>query len=176
MANKHFPKKSNKDEVEDTVRGIFGDAADSILEMLDGNDTDSATILTTKAMLASAISLLPTLEEAVKESPGSRTVYPFTTLVDQIRSLISDVQAQQDARLVADSICANQVHPCFLSLAQFTVDSIYRLRSGLRDHITKEDRKDVGRMIDETARSIAMYMEEQSRDLQTKITSRIVDL
>lgn len=28
MANSHFPKKkkTNKDEVEDTVRGIFGDA------------------------------------------------------------------------------------------------------------------------------------------------------
>lgn len=163
------------DEIEAGLRLVFGDASDSIQELMESNDTDSAIVLAQKKMLASTLALIPNTEKLVDGTDGTKGVYQYSTLINTARSLIEDISAQQDAQLIAESINTNYVHPTVLSLLQFTVDSLYRLRAGLKDYIQPEDKKAVGAMINDTANGMAAFYESKSVELQGKIMKRITD-
>jgi hypothetical protein len=167
--------RDKEDDLEEGLKLVFGEASDKIQELLEGNDTDSAITLSQRKMLASTLALIPKVETLVQDSGGARGVYQYNTLINTARCLIEDISAQQDAALIADSINANYVHPTVGQMAQFTMDTLYRLRGGLKDYIEPEDKKVVGKMIEETAVSIARYFEEKSTELQNKISQRIVD-
>lgn len=167
------PKLPNK--AAKGLKLLFGDSSEKILEMLQQDDTESGVLLAQKQMLITTLSMIPDAEKAVKSSEGSRGIYQYVQLINLAQSQIETIKAQMDVGLVADSICANSVHPTFLSLAQHVVTSMYRLRSELRDFIKAEDRPNVKRLLDDTIRGMAAYMEEQNKDLQSKIRQRISD-
>ncbi len=154
---------------------MFGDSSDKILEMLEQDDTESGIVLAQKQMLLTTLSMIPDSEKAVKESNGRHGIYQYVQLINLAQTQIETIKAQMDVSLVADSICANSVHPTFLSLINHVITSMMRMRNELGEYVSKEDRKEVGRMINDTIRGIGAYMEEQNKELQAKIRQRISD-
>lgn len=171
--SKHLP--SPKNVLAKKLKGVFGDASDKILEMLDSNETDSAIALTKKQLLASALALIPDTEAAVRESKGAKGVYQYTSLVTTARQLIEDLQAMQDTGMIADSISNSLVKPTFLNTTQFMVDSHFRLRNALMELVPDKNSKKMRSLVDETAKSIASYMQSECGDLCDRIKTRIVE-
>ena len=170
------PINSKNRQVRKGLRMMFGEASDKILDMLQQDDTEeSGLLLAQKQMFLTTLSMIPDAERAVKESAGKHGIYQYVQLTQLAQTQIETIKAQMDVSLVADSICANAVHPTFLSLVNHVITSMMRMRNELGEYVSKEDRKEVGRMINDTIRGIGAYMEEQNKELQAKIRQRISD-
>lgn len=169
-------KKVLAPEVADKLEAIFGDAAPTLLTLLEGDDKDGALLLTQRKMLASSISILPEVERAVLASSGAKGVYPFTTLVTSIQQQIESLQAQQDSRLVAESLCSTSVSPAFLKIAQVLTNQLFMLRASLRDYVKPEHVPEVNRMLEDSARAMVASLDAENTALQQKITQRLSDI
>ncbi len=157
------------------IKLMFGDdMAERIYSLIELNDTESGVLLAQKQMLITTLSLIPSAEEAAKS--GGNGVYRYVQLVNLAQSQIETIKAQMDVQLVADSICDNTIQPTFLHLAQYVMLAMYRFRGELKDYIQAKDRKEVGRMINETIRAIAATLDEQNKGVQAKVRQRIVDV
>lgn len=165
----------NNGNLKARLKGVFGSNSDKILELIETNETDSAIALTKKTLLASALGLIPDAEANVKDSGGSKGVYQYTSLVTTARQLIEDLQAMQDTGLIADSINNSLVKPTFLNTTQFMVDSHFRLRNALMDIVPDKHSKTMRKLVDDTAKSIASYMQQECTELGDRIKSRIVE-
>lgn len=166
-----------KKQVKDlsSLTAHFGKDSSRVQDLISNNDSDSAIELAQKSMLKMMIGLIPIAETQYREFKNERAAYALNALVSQSRELIADIQSTKDRSLVADAIIANVIHPTFISIGQFIIDSNRYLRKDLAEVVDAKDMANVTSALDKNMRSIGQYLQQTVDMLNERIQKMLVD-
>lgn len=151
-----LPKK-----VKVQIEADFGKHAPRLIEMLEMDRTDGALTLLKKKLLQTSVGLLPHAERTVRESQSARGVYQFSTLVSQIREIMSDIEADRDRDLLMKVLDDQVIKPSFMDAAQQVVIRHHEFRKAIERHVRDESVQDVNIALKKLAQALARDMQEE---------------
>ena len=120
------------------AKSVFGDKADSIVEMLDVGNNDGALSVTIKTLLHTLINILPKVESYVLRTDGQKGVYQLSQLVSQMRDVCADIQAYRDKTNLGSTLVERYVRPSFLDIGVQIMQAWILLDGAARDRMTPE--------------------------------------
>lgn len=168
-------RKSNRKKAKKLAKrlkrykSIFKGKVSDIQRFIETNDSDNAIDQAQRQLLLMLIELIPIAEDKYREFGNERAAYALNSLVSQIRELISDIRSEEDSSQLVQKILNNILHPTFLLLGQNLVDNMYHLRKQIEIYVKPEDMKIVNTRVNESAKNMASYLEEQYKHLMEKI-------
>lgn len=151
------------------VEANFGKHSGAIIQMLEMNNNDGGITLLKKRLLQMTINVLPAAEQQLVETGAQKGVYQFATLVSQIRELITDIQADNDKKYVAQSIAETILKPAFMMLAQDIINDHHDFRRATENFVKTEHAREHSSELRELAKTLANKMTVSYRDVSTKI-------
>lgn len=95
---------------------ILDSSANEIYQLLEVNQTDSATQLLYKRVIQSAYQMLSKIEQSTTET-DTKKAYPFNALASTLRDYLVDLQSSLDRAALAESIIDNIFRPMFRDMA-----------------------------------------------------------
>lgn len=123
------------------LTSILGDSAETIHQLLESNEGDSARSLVYKKILQATIDLLPLVEQNIRDSSGSKGVYQYTTLVTNIRELFIDIQSAQDRGRIGEIIIERIIRPAMMDIGMATVQGMAMLENDAKNYMSPQDFK-----------------------------------
>lgn len=166
-------KKEDPAEIEKSmvlaVKSTFGEQAQTVVDMMEANNSDGATSLVTKAIIQSIVKMLPVAEQVMIKSGTTRGVYSFNSLVTSIRELLGDLKAHRDQGALGQSIVERSIRPSYMDIAVQIVTAFTLLQSSAKDRMTPEDFKEFRALIDENKSGLAGYITAQYEDVSEKV-------
>lgn len=132
LAKKIGLKRISKTKTKE-LQSILGDSTEKILQMMEAGASDSAFTLIQKRLIQSVVDILPEVENNIRLTKGSRSVYQFNSLVTTLRELMADAQAIKDKGMVGDAMVERVVRPAFMDIGSTLVVEENRVSSELRD-------------------------------------------
>jgi hypothetical protein len=151
------------------MRSIVGDAAEEIQQLLEANNTDSATILMQKKLLQTLTDLIPLAENAVRKSEGGRGVYQINSLITSIREILSDVQASKDRGAMGHTLVETIIRPTFLDLGMLLVQEDARQATTLRDLLEPKTYARVRKLQEDSLKTIAAHIQAKYGESKDKV-------
>ncbi len=151
----------------------FGVHADSILTMLDNNNQDGALTSLKKHMLKTTIRVLPYAEQVLLDSGTSKGTYQFTTLINTLRELIADIQADNDKQFIADSIINGVIKPAYIDIAENIVSSHHDFMLLNKDMIREKHLQAYSKKLRGLATTIAADLRSNYSNVRTQIHSQL---
>lgn len=103
------------------MRSILGESADSIQQLLEVNDNDSAVALIHKRMLQTLVDLVPYAEQNIRKTKGARGVYQINSLVSSIREVMIDLQNMQDRGALGEALVEKIIRPSYLDIGMHII-------------------------------------------------------
>ncbi len=143
------------------IEADFGRHAPKLIEMLEMGNGDGALTLLKRKLLQTSIGLLPFAEKTVRESKSARGVYQYSTLVSQIREIMSDIEADRDRDLLLAVIDERVVKPAFMDFAQQILVTHFEFRKDLEIYVKPEGVQSFNRKLEKVAKELAVKMQEQ---------------
>lgn len=132
------PRRLSKLQTKN-LKSIMGDSAESLLQMLEGGDTESATTLIHRRLLQTLLDLIPHAETNVRNTKGARGVYQVNSLISSIRELIIDIQSTRDRGAIGVSLVDQVIRPSFLDIGMSVVQEYSSLVSDAKDFMDPAD-------------------------------------
>jgi hypothetical protein len=155
------------------LNSMFGQRADSIIDLLELADTDGAASLTTRTLVQTLVDILPVAERAVRRSKGTRGVMGLNQIISQVRELLHDLQAYKDRDQVGQTIVDRFVRPGFMDMAMQMTNLMVELDNQARNKMSKDDYSRYHATADQLRGSLADYMRRQYEDMAKGIRSSI---
>lgn len=116
------PAKQRISKLKTTgMRSIIGDSVDSINQLLEKNDSDSATALLQKRLIQGVLDMIPYAEHNIRKTKGQRGVYQMNSLITSLRELMIDVQSTKDKGQLGDMMVEKVIRPAFLDIGMLVV-------------------------------------------------------
>jgi len=152
------------------LNSMFGPRAETIVDMLEANNSDGATTLIARSLLQMLVKLLPVLERNVRRSKGQRGVYQLNQVISQVREMCNDIQASRDRANIGNTVVERFIRPAFLDIAVQITTAFVELEGQARNRMSPEDfatyKADV---ILPLKKGLADYITRQYQTLQTDI-------
>jgi hypothetical protein len=167
LVEKPEPKKISKLNTKG-MRSILGDSAEEIQQLLEINNTDSATTLMQKRMMQTVVDLIPYAEHAVRKSKGARGVYQINSLLTSLRELMLDVQATKDKGSIGDAMVEKVIRPAFLDIGMKLVLEDERVLKEIKDDLDPASYKAVRDVHRESLKRLAASIQEQYAHAKTQ--------
>jgi hypothetical protein len=129
------PKRISKLKVADNLVSILGDDAESLQQLLETGDSDSALTLLNKRLIQTSVDLIAEVESGIRESKGRYGVHSFNGLVQSIRELMLDLQATKDRGALGLTLVENVLRPAFLDMAMAVMQEYATVANGIKDQL-----------------------------------------
>ena len=155
------PKKRISKLNTKNMRSILGDSAEEIQQLLESNDSDSATMLLQKRLLQSLTDVIPMAEHAIRKSKGARGVYQFNSLVTSLRELLIDVQSTRDRGALGDALVDKIIRPAFLDIGMMLVQEDARVTADVKDSLDPQTFRELKRIKSESLQRVAEMIQKQ---------------
>lgn len=155
------------------LNSMFGQRADSIIDLLETSDTDGAASLTTRTLVQTLVDILPVAERAVRRSKGARGVMGLNQIISQIRELLHDLQAYKDRDQVGQTIVDRYVRPSFLDMAMQITNLMVELDNQAKNKMAKDDYARYHATADQMRASLADFMRRQYEEVSKGIRTSI---
>ena len=143
------------------LSSILGDSSEEIQQLLEMNNSDSATMLMQKRLLQSLVDLIPLAENAIRASNGSKGVYQFNSLVTSLREILIDVQSTKDRGALGDALVEKIIRPAFLDLGMTLIQEDALVGSAVQDALKPADWKVVKEAREKSLQRLAVYLQKQ---------------
>ena len=128
-------KRISKLKVSDNLVSILGDDAESLQQLLETGDSDSALTLLNKRLIQTSVDLIAEVESGIRESKGRYGVHSFNGLVQSIRELMLDLQATKDRGAMGLTLVENVLRPAFLDMAMSVMQEYATVANGIKDQL-----------------------------------------
>ena len=155
------------------LNSMFGQRADSIIDLLETSDTDGAASLTTRTLVQTLVDILPVAERAVRRSKGQRGVMGLNQIISQIRELLHDLQAYKDRDQVGQTIVDRFIRPSFLDMAMQITNLMVELDNQAKNKMSKDDYARYHATADQMRASLADFMRRQYEEVSKGVRSSI---
>jgi hypothetical protein len=143
------------------MRSIIGDSAEEIQQLLEINNTDSATMLMQKRMMQTVVDILPYAEHAIRKSKGARGVYQINSLITSLRELMIDVQAVKDKGALGDAMVEKIIRPTFLDIGMQLVLEDERMLKEIKDTVSINEYRAIRAIHQESLKRLAQNIQEK---------------
>lgn len=143
------------------MRSILGDSAEDIHQLLESNNTDSATTLMQKRMMQTLIDMLPYAEHNIRKSKGARGVYQINSLLTSLRELMIDVQSVKDKGAIGDAMVEKVIRPAFLDIGMQLVLEDERVLKEIKDEVNVETYRKVRDIHKDSLKRLAANIQEK---------------
>lgn len=121
------------------MHSIVGDNAESIQQLLEKGENDSAVSLIYKSMVSALVDLIPIAENVVRESNGAKGVYQINSLISSIRELLTDIQSAQDRGLLGEMLVARIIKPEILDVGMLIAKEYAMLSDDCKQYLGKDE-------------------------------------
>ena len=155
------------------INTMFGQRSDTIIDMLESSDTDSASALITRTLLQTLVDVLPVVERGVRKSKGTRGVMPLNQCISQIREVIHDLQAFKDRSSLGQNIVDRNVRPAYLDLAVQVSNLFVEQENYIRTRIGKEDFEKFQDFNNQMKRALADFIRRQYEEVSAAIVKSV---
>ncbi len=155
------------------LNSMFGQRADTIIDLLETSDTDGAASLTTRTLIQTLVDILPVTERAVRKSKGTRGVMGLNQIISQIRELLHDLQAFKDRDQVGQTIVDRFVRPGFMDMAMQMTNLMVELDNQAKNKMSSDDYSRYHTTAEHMRASLADYMRRQYEEMSKGIRSSI---
>lgn len=155
------------------VLSMFGQDTVKIQELLTARDNDNAIDAANRAMLSFLLDLIPIAESRYREDSRQSNAYALGHLVDQARSLISDIQAAGDRSIVTDKVIYDIIQPTMMTLGQFLIDTNYQIKREITDYMQPDKVRLAHNAIDVASKESAKYITAMFNDMKTRVTKAL---
>lgn len=162
------PTKVLAKKTERQLAKTFGERSHKIMEMIEMGDEDGGLTLLKKALLQATVRILPMAEEIMEETKAGRGTYQFVTLVSQIRELITDIQADQDRKYIANAVINNVLKPAFMDVAQDILTEHHVFRSKVESMLQPGRSQEFNSELMKLAKVLARNMTIKYREVEEK--------
>lgn len=159
--------------MERSIRSRFGPKADTVMEMLEMNDTDGAITLLARSILQTMVGLLPVVEEGVRASKGTRGVYQLNQTVGTVRELMIDIRALQDKGNLGASIVDRTLRPSYADLAVQITLAFTQLVEAAKSRMSPEDLVSFRQMAESTKMALAQFMNTQYLEVREQVATAL---
>ncbi|WYW02724.1 hypothetical protein Peetri_00136 [Pseudomonas phage vB_PpuM-Peetri] len=121
----------------DMLESIFGTDSSKIMSLISSaEEKDRGFSMFQVRMLITLIDMVPILELRVRNTEGSQSaVYSLNAMINSIRELINDMQANQEQSNLAANISEKVMYPIFIGFAHMYVSQANMLKTALAPHI-----------------------------------------
>lgn len=143
------------------MRSILGDQAESIQQLLEAGNNDSATMMLHKTMLQALIDLVPHAESNVRRSKGARGVYQINSLISSIREILIDIQGVHDKGAIGETLVDRVVRPCFLDLGMVIVQEYATILSDARGSMSSDEFKAFKTAVEASRGRVAAHIQKE---------------
>jgi hypothetical protein len=126
-------KRISKLKLADNLTSILGDDAESLQQLLETGDSDSALTLLNKRLIQTSVDLIAEVESGIRESKGRYGVHSFNGLVQSIRELMIDLQATKDRGAMGVTLVDNVLRPAFLDIATAIMQEYATVANEVKD-------------------------------------------
>lgn len=155
------------------INTMFGQRSDTIIDMLETSDTDSASALITRTLLQTLVDVLPVIERGVRKSRGARGVMPLNQCVSQIREVLHDLQAYKDRSALGQTIVDRSVRPAYQDLAVQISTLFVEQENYVRTRIGRDDFEKFQAFNLGLKRSIADFIGSQYKEISSSIIKSV---
>ncbi len=126
-------KRISKLKLADNLTSILGDDAESLQQLLETGDSDSALTLLNKRLIQTSVDLIAEVESGIRESKGRYGVHSFNGLVQSIRELMIDLQATKDRGAMGITLVDNVLRPAFLDIGMAIMQEYASVANEVKD-------------------------------------------
>lgn len=162
-----LPKKISKLNTKG-MKSILGDSAETIQQMLEVNNNESATSLIQKRLLQSLVDLIPFAEHSIRKTKGARGVYQLNSLVTSVRELMIDLQSTRDKGAIGAELVEKVVRPAFLDIGMFLVQEDARLDNDIKDLVDLKTYRAIKEVKKESLSRMASTIQEKYGDVKAQ--------
>lgn len=155
------PKRISKLKVADNLVSILGDDAESLQQLLETGDSDSALTLLNKRLIQTSVDLIAEVESGIRESKGRYGVHSFNGLVQSIRELMLDLQATKDRGAMGLTLVENVLRPAFLDMAMAVMQEYATVANGIKDQMDDDTYKEFRKQQLESRDRIGAMLQSQ---------------
>jgi len=146
-----------------------------IYALLDSASSDGAITAINKSMLCSSLELLPLAFQKYHDAPMDFNAYALGAMVNQIRALITDVQASKDRSLISERVNKVCIRGAFLLIVQHAADINTLTKAYLADKIKPGYEKVVIAELDGNLKAQARFMNENYEELAEQVSKLLTD-
>ncbi len=157
----------------EVLQSHFGKQADTIVEMIEMNNSDGASSLIVKSLIQSLVGILPVAEHNVRATNATKGIYGFNTLVSSIRELLGDLQAFKDRSNLGQSIVDRSVRPSYQDIAVQIVTSLTIIQDAAKSRMEKEDYREFRTTVEEQKKALAQYITAQYQDVSDQVVKSL---
>lgn len=152
------------------LESLFGDAAPTIIKMIEADNKDGATLLIYKRLLMTLVSKIPMAEKMLEDTKARRGIYQFNALVSQCRELMADIQSVRDRGMVGRNLVDTNVRPAFLDIATQLVQTNHRLKLAIKaSSAPVSAQQELLQQIGTDERELAIFIQERYRSVAEQI-------
>jgi len=151
------------------LKSLFGKRTEEMLNLIENNNRDGATVMIYKQLLSTLVTLLPVAEHVVRHTKGQRGVYQINQLMSQVRELMADMQAVQDRGLLGKTLVQRYVRPAFLDIAQQMVYNDQRIIAEVVPYVDAKYKDRVRDNILNAQKELGKYIQNQYEDIAENI-------
>lgn len=162
-------RRISKADSEGKLNSILGDDAESLMQLLENGDADSAITRLNKRLIQTVIDLIPEVETNIRESKGRYGVHSFNGLVQTVRELVIDLQSAQDRGAMGETMVEKLIRPAFLDLATDVVKEYSMVQSDMQALLPHDQFLEFRKLQLESRDRIARALQDKYTELQEKI-------
>lgn len=157
-----------------SLRTMFGQRSNDIIELLESEETDSAMMLAKKTLLQTLTDVLPAIEHAVRKSNGRFGVLQFNQTISQIREMLNDIQASRDRAGLGTKLVEVNVRPAFLDIGVQLRVAFANIELAAQTRMTPEEFKSFRDQVTlVNLQSLATFLEQTYRNVNNAMVSSL---
>lgn len=120
------------------IRSIIAQDVETIHQLIESDNTDTATTLIYKRMLQTLVDVIGHSEAMIHKSKGARGTHQLTTLVGALRDTMLDLQQAQDRGQLGESLVERIIAPAFLEVGMLVLRENAQMFSRLKRELDPE--------------------------------------
>lgn len=122
---------------EDALDSLFGKDSEKIMSLISSaEEKDRGFSLFQVRMLMTLVDMIPLAEQRVRNQEASQSsVYGLNAMINSVRELINDMQANQEQSNLAGNIVEKVIFPIFSSFAHMYVTQANNLKLAIHPHV-----------------------------------------
>jgi hypothetical protein len=148
------------------LNSILGDDAETLQQMLESGDNDSAISILNKRLIQTSIDLIAEVETGIRESNGRYGVHSYNGLVQSIRELMIDLQAAQDRGAMGVTLVETVIRPAMLEIAMILMQEYVSVANEIKLLVEPEIYQKFRTVQKESQARTGAAVQEQYRKIQ----------
>lgn len=155
-------------QVAERPVSVIGRGQDQLHDMIEEGRWDEVQTVMYKRMAQSVSSLLPYLENEIRNTTGKKGAFNYNAMITTVRDLLGDIQQAQDRGRLGELLVDKLLRPAFMDVGMIFIKEHDLLQSRLRQSLSAEQMRVMQLWLDEAQVRFVDQIQDEFRKLHEK--------